>query len=528
MGSLLRMRPSRIVSVASLASAVCFATALLMQSGATQAQQAAVELVIHNGLIVNDTGKMAGDIRIRGEKIVEIAPHIAASPGAKEIDAKGMLLLPGAIDTHTHLSLEPVVGPVVIEPGNNAGAVDDLTDGSKAALAGGITTISDFVAMKNDEDPNAFADRVIKAIETHAIADVYPRALVLPVSTPKGTPPDPLTQKKTYDALVARGIVGTGEDRMSSEQFDKNSLAWVRKLRASAQAGIVSAIHAEDYSINTEAQERLMSENGGVGGTTHNFGQAFPVIAEIFAIQRAVAISEATGAAMIIDHISSGRALKVVEDAQRRGLPIYGEARPEYLHATSQKYAQPDADLWLGGPPMRDKWDQDMIWDAIRRGVLHTVGTDHSGFPKSTKLVPSNTVVNRRMGIPNLQEYPAMMFSDGVVKERITLEQFVAVTSTNAAKIFGMYPRKGVIAVGSDADIVIWNPTKKKILKDADMLSRAGYTAYAGMEVTGMPITTIRRGEVVYDKGQIVGKPGSGRFIAGAKFQRPMLRPITD
>ena len=121
-----------------------------------------------------------------------------------------------------------------------------------------------------------------------------------------------------------------------------------------------------------------------------------------------------------------------------------------------------------------------------------------------------------------------MMFSDGVVKERITLEQFVAVTSTNAAKIFGMYPRKGVIAVGSDADIVIWNPTKKKILKDADMLSRAGYTAYAGMEVTGMPITTIRRGEVVYDKGQIVGKPGSGRFIAGAKFQRPMLRPVTD
>jgi dihydropyrimidinase len=231
---------------------------------------------------------------------------------------------------------------------------------------------------------------------------------------------------------------------------------------------------------------------------------------------------------MIIDHISSGRALKVVEDAQRRGLPIYGEVRPQYLHATSQKYAQPDVDLWLGGPPIRDKWDQDMIWDGIRRGVLHTVGTDHSGFPKSTKLDPSNTVVNRRMGIPNLQEFPAMMFSDGVVKDRITLEQFVAVTSTNTAKIFGMYPRKGVIAVGSDADIVIWNPTKKKIIKDADMLSRAGYTAYAGTEVTGMPITTIRRGEVVYDKEKIVGKPGSGRFIAGAKFQRPVLRPVSN
>jgi dihydropyrimidinase len=121
-----------------------------------------------------------------------------------------------------------------------------------------------------------------------------------------------------------------------------------------------------------------------------------------------------------------------------------------------------------------------------------------------------------------------MMFSDGVVKDRITLEQFVAVTSTNTAKIFGMYPRKGVIAVGSDADIVIWNPTRKSILRDADMLSRAGYTAYAGTEVTGMPITTIRRGEVVYENGKVVGKAGSGRFIAGAKFQRPALRPLSD
>jgi dihydropyrimidinase len=202
--------------------------------------------------------------------------------------------------------------------------------------------------------------------------------------------------------------------------------------------------------------------------------------------------------------------------------------RPEYLHATSQKYDHQTPTSWLGGPPMRDKWDQDMIWDAIRRGVLHTVGTDHSGFPKSTKLDPSNTVVNRRMG--NSQS-PGVS-SDDVLRrrcqDRITLEQFVAVTSTNTAKIFGMYPRKGVIAVGSDADIVIWNPTKKKILKDADMLSRAGYTAYAGTEVTGMPITTIRRGEVVYDKEKIVGKPGSGRFIAGAKFQRPMLRPISN
>ncbi len=501
--------------------AICLAAALMMPSSLTQAQLPA-ELVIRNGLIVNENGRMAADIRIQGEKIVEIAPKLQASPGAKVIDATGLLLLPGAIDTHTHLELAPPVNPKFGDK------VDDWTTGSMAALAGGITTISNFIPMASDEDPNAFADRVIKSLEARSIADVYPRPLVRPTSTPAGTPPDPLTQKKTYDALVARGIVGTGEDRMSGEQYDKNSLAWIKKFRASGQAGVVSAIHAEDYSILAEAVERLQTEDAGAGGTTHNFSQFAPTIGEVLAVQRSVAIAEATGAPILIDHVSSGRALKVAEEAQRRGLPVYVEARPQYLHVTAQKYATADVNMWLGGPPMRDKWDQDMLWDGIRRGVIHTVGTDHSGYTREAKVDKTQFVGKRRQGFPNLQEYPPMLFSDGVVKDRITLEQFVAVTSTNAAKIFGLYPRKGVIAVGSDADIVIWDPAKKKIIKDSDMLSATKFSAYAGFEVTGFPKTTIRRGEVVYDNEKILGKAGTGKFIAGAKFQRPTLRPLSD
>jgi dihydropyrimidinase len=522
-----RARKGGSLSATCSAIALILAGAFVAQSTVTRAQ-APSETVIHNGLIINDTGKMAGDIRIRGEKIVEIAPHITASPGAKEIDATGMFLMPGIIDTHTHLELEPVGSVPEANRNTQRGAVDDLTSGSRAALAGGITTMTDFIAMRNDEDPNAFADRVIAAVNKYSIADVYIRALVRPISVPKGSAPDPLTQKKTYDALVARGIASTGEDRLSTDQFDKNSLGWMKKFRASAEAGVVSSLHAEDYSILAEAQERLLSENGGAGGTLHNFGQAMPIIGEVIAVQRGVAVSEATGAPIIIDHISSGRALKVVEDAQRRGLPVYVEGRPQYLHATAQKYSQPDVNIWLGGPPIRDMWDQDMIWDGIRRGVIHTIGTDHTGFTKESKVDPTQSLLDRRMGIPNLQEYPPMMFSAGVLEERITPEQFVAVTATNAAKILGLYPRKGVIAAGSDADIVIWDPAKKMILKDADQLSRAGFTAYAGTEVTGFPRTTIRRGEIVYDKGKVIAQPGSGRFIAAAKFQRPVLRPISD
>jgi dihydropyrimidinase len=260
-------------------------------------------------------------------------------------------------------------------------------------------------------------------------------------------------------------------------------------------------------------------------GSIHNFSMSAPAVAEVVAVQRAVAIAEATGSPMYILHTSSGRALQVAEEAMRRGLPIFVETRPMYLHLTAEVYQQPDAGLYLGGPPLRDKWDQDKLWEGIAKGTVHTIGTDHSGFSKAAKLDPTQTLANKRMGLANLQEYLPMIFSDGVVKERITLEQFAAVTSTNAAKLFGLYPRKGALHVGSDADIVIWDPKMKKPIRDEDMFSNAKYSTYAGRMVTGWPKTTIRRGEVVFDNGKIVAKPGSGRFIPGARFKLPVLRP---
>ena len=519
MGSFLRARSGRR---SHATAATCLAIALMMQSSAVTRAQQPAELVIHNGLIINATGKMAGDVRIQGEKIVEIASHITASPGAKEIDASGKFLMPGIIDTHTHLPVDVSIKPPA------KGNQDNIITGGEAALAGGTTLLGDFIGIKNDEDPNAFADRNIAFIQKNSLADVYIHASVNPQDTPKGAPPDPLTQKKTFDALVARGIVSTGEDFMARESYDKNSLAWIKLFRVSGEAGVVSMVHAEDYSILTDAQDQLATENNGTGLSIKNFGASAPIIGEVLAVERTVAIAEATGSPMYVLHTTSGRALKVIEDAKRRGLMVYAETRPWNLFGTEKGYAQPNGGIYVGGPPLRPKWDQDMLWEGIRKGTIDTIGTDHTAFSKEAKLDPTQTILDKRMGQNTLQDYPPMMFSEGVMKDRITPEQMVAVTSTNAAKIFGMYPRKGAILVGSDADIVIWDPEKKKILNDKDQLSKAGYSTYAGKEVTGLPVMVIRRGEIVAENGKILAKPGSGKFIPGAKFQRPMLRILSD
>lgn len=517
MGNFLRARSGRrSPATATTCSVVALSmlTAVMMPSTATLAQ-APAETVIHNGIIVNATGKMQGDIRIQGEKIVEIAPKLKASPGAKEIDATGKFLMPGIIDTHTHLPVDVSIVPPA------KGNQDNIITGGRAALAGGVTLLGDFIGIKNDEDPNAYADRNIAFIHKNSIADVYIHASVQPLDTAKDAPRDPLTQKKTFDALAARGIVSTGEDFMAREAYDKNSLSWMRLFRVSGEAGVVSMVHAEDYSILADAQEQLALKDNGAGLSIKNFSASAPVIGEVLAVQRTVAIAEATGSPMYVLHMTSGRALKVIEDAKRRGLTVFAESRPWNLFGTELGYTKPDGGIYVGGPPLRPKWDQDMIWEAIRKGVVDTIGTDHTAFSKEAKLDPTQTILDKRMGQNTLQDYPAMMFSEGVMKERITPEQMVAVTSTNAAKIFGMFPRKGVIAVGSDADIVIWDPTKKKILNDKDQLSKAGYSTYAGKEVTGVPIMVIRRGEIVVENGKVIGQPGSGKYIPGNKFPRP-------
>jgi dihydropyrimidinase len=289
--------------------------------------------------------------------------------------------------------------------------------------------------------------------------------------------------------------------------FDAQARGFVEAVRRAGASGLISLIHCEDDALIADASARLTA----LGHTSLKYYAASrPVVAEVVATQRAVAIAEATGAPIYVVHLSSARALEVCAEAQARGLPVYVETRPLYLHLTSERFAEADGPKYIGQPPLREQHDVAALWEGLRQGVIHAVCTDHAPWSLAAKLDPALSIAHLRPGVENLQTMIPMLFSEGVRQGRISLNKLVEVTSTNAAKLFGLYPRKGTIAAGSDADMVLFDPHLTRTIEASMLKSRAGYSVYEGWQVTGWPVLTIRRGETVFAHDTVVGRPGSG------------------
>jgi dihydropyrimidinase len=302
--------------------------------------------------------------------------------------------------------------------------------------------------------------------------------------------------------------------------FDQRIAENLALIEAAGKAGVLTQLHAEDAAILANAMDHLVAE-GRTALVGQNFADSHPVAAEEVATQRAIGFAEVTGAPIYLVHMSSERAMRVAEAARARGLPIFTEVRFIYLHLTHDRFNQPDGPIYTGAPPLRNQTDRDYLWGAIARGSVDAVNTDHVGYTRAEKMDPGNSVQRPREGANFLQDHMPLLYSEGVRKGRITLEQMVAVTATNPAKLFGLYPRKGTIAVGSDADVVIWDPELTRTIRDEDILSNGRFSVFSGWEVTGWPIVTIRRGEVVYENGKITAAPGSGRLAPRTRWQRP-------
>lgn len=450
------------------------------------------EIVIRRATIVNADGRQEGDIRIRGEKIAEIGRNLAAPPGAREIDAAGLTVVPGAVDPHVH--------PV--------GSAENLTTTSRSALAGGVTTISHFIGPQanSTEDLAGAIKRADDRIKTEGIADFVVHANI---------------NNPTKQVGELQGLLATGQTSikifMDRPAFEANTRAFIDVIRKAGELGLMPLVHCEDDSLVNSIGQHFI--NQGKGDLKY-YAEARPVVTEEAATHRCVAFAEITGAPVYVVHISSERALRAVEAGKARGLPVFSEVRQIYLYFTDEVYKRPDVGLFIGRPPMRKQSDVDYMWKAIARGTIDVIDTDHSGYTREEKLAPQ-TVLDHRAGMNSLQIYLPMMWSEGVRGKKITIEQFVAVTSANPARLMGIYPQKGKIAVGGDADIVLWDPNETRTVRDEDELSAARHTIYAGKTFTGWPKYTIRRGAVVWEGRQIKAEAGSGKMIPRRRWEKP-------
>jgi len=465
------------------------------------AAQVPAELVISNGLIVTEAGRVQGDLRIRAGVIAEIGRDLTPGTGAQVIDAAGKLILPGGIDTHVHLT--------PVRTASTREGTDDFTSASRAALAGGITTIGAFISQNTSVPAAEILAAAADAATRDTIADVI---LHFTVRDPTALAPDDVTMLRDRGVTLKIFMRGLGFDQRASDNL--------KLIDAAGKAGVLTLLHAEDAAILRLAMDRLVAE-GRTALVGQNFADSHPISGEEVGTQRAIGFAEATGAPIYLVHMSSERAMRAAEAARIRGLPVFTEVRFIYLHLTRDRFNGPDGPIFVGAPPLRDKSDQDYLWGAIARGSVDAVNTDHVGYTRAEKMDPENSVLRPREGANFLQDQMPLLYSEGVRKGRITLEQMVAVTATNPAKLFGLYPQKGTIAVGSDADVVIWDPDLTKTIRDEDILSNGKFSVFSGWELTGWPILTIRRGEVVYENGEIVASPGSGRLAPRVRWQRP-------
>ena len=440
-------------------------------------------LAVRGGTVVTATGSRRADIHVVDGRIDAIG---RAARADEEIDATGLLVLPGVVDLHTHLASTPTWTPL-----------DGFATGTRAAIAGGVTTVVSMVYQEEGSLRRGI-ERGLRDAE-RAVCDVSFHAVVVD--------PSPAAIAE-LPGLVRDGHAGL-KVFMVMPQFAARHDDFRALYRAAAAAGVLVAVHAEDHALVARATATLHA-----AGTTavRFFPESRPVAAEEAAVRQAVDDARRSGAAFYLVHLSSAAAVAALADGKRAGARVYGETRPLYLYLTRELFERPDAGLWIGQPPLRERSDVDAIWRALAEGTLDTVGTDHIPRRRAEKLDPSLAFDRVPPGVSNLETLLPMLYSEGVRGGRLTVERLVDVLATTPARIAGL-AGQGEIARGKDADLVLFDPNDTRVVRAADLHSASDYDPYEGWTVTGWPRRVLLRGATAYD-GEIRGV--RGRFVPRA------------
>ena len=456
------------------------------------------DLVVRGGTAATAVDVFRTDVGIRGGRIVALAADLP--PGKREIGASGLLVLPGGVNSHCHLD-QPT--------GDDSVMADDFESGTRSAACGGTTTLMPFAAQMKGQSLREAVPDYHRRAEGKAYID-YAFHLIV-------TDPTPQVLGQELPALIRDGytsfkIYMTYEALKLSDREILDVLALARRERA------LVMIHAENADCIGWLTERLER----IGDTAPKFhAAARPQIAEREATHRAIALAELVDTPILIVHVSGKEAIEQIRWARSRGLRIYAETCPQYLFLTADDLAAPGfhGAKCVCSPPPRDKASQAAVWDGLRDGLFQVFSSDHAPFryddPKGKKVPKAaSSFACIPNGIPGLETRLPLLFSAGVSEGRIDLCQFVALTATNAAKMYGLYPRKGSIAIGADADLVIWDPQRDVTIANAALHHNVDYTPFEGMRVRGWPVTTISRGEVVWSDGIFDAARGRGQFLA--------------
>ena len=461
------------------------------------------KLLIQNGTLVTAGDIFQADILVENGQIARVGQQLRAAE-AEIVDAAGKLVMPGGVDPHTHFDL-PMFGTV---------SSDDHYTGHKAAAFGGTTTVIDFVP----QEPRGFAHSVeIWRRKAEKAAVDYSFHMNLTQFNDQIAAEIPrlrdmgITTLKVFTAYNGRLRLDDG--------------AIFEALRVARENGMLVMLHAE----NGDVIERLVADALSAGHTSPQWhALTRPAEGAADAILRVGGMALAADAPLYVVHMNTGWGADVLTDLRRRGAPVMGETCPQYLFFTQDDLARPDGAKWICSPPMRRAEDNARLWQALTMGELHTVGTDHCPFfydgtqpieyegelvAIPGKELGADDFTKIPNGLPGVADRLPVMWTEGVVKGRLTPSQFVAYMSTNPARIFGLYPRKGSLMPGADADIVIWDPNKKVRWGRARAHHRTDYNLYEGWELTGVPEKVFLRGNLIVDGERWLGARGMGRFI---------------
>ncbi|HRQ22623.1 MAG TPA: dihydropyrimidinase [Anaerolineales bacterium] len=466
-----------------------------------------MKTLIQNGTLITALDTFAADILIEGERISRIGPNLEVDPD-HVVDASGKLVMPGGVDPHVHLDL-PMFGTV---------SSDDHYTGHKAAAFGGTTTAMDFVVLESEgfsHSVNIWMQKAEKAAIDYSfhmnltqfnerIAGEIPSLMKMGIQT-----------LKVFTAYNGR------------LRLDDGSI--FKALQIARDNDMLVMAHCENGDV-IEALTAQALAAGHASAEWHALTR--PAWGAVESTLRMAAMSEQADAPVYIVHMNAGGEVDMLQYARERGVKVMGETCPQYLFFTIEDLRQPDGAKWICSPPMRTEADNARLWEGLSRNILQTVGTDHCPFyfdgtkpvvyEGSEVLIPGKELGRDDFtkipnGLPGIQDRMPVLWTTGVRTGRITENQFVAYMSTNPARIFGLYPRKGALLAGSDADIVIWDPQKKVKYGVAMSHHRTDYNLYEGWELTGYPEKVFLRGKLIVDGGKWKGGRGDGKFLKRGK-----------